>query len=56
MHNGNVWTNLGLTVTISAGILFGQAAPPEPKNWTAEQDHQDMMDQLGVKREPSSKS
>jgi len=25
----------------------GQQAPPE--NWTAEQDHQNMMDQLGIK-------
>src|SRR5215471_5983817 len=36
---------------------FGQQAPsgaaattlPEPKNWTAAEDHQNMMDQLGIK-------
>src|SRR3954471_402888 len=28
--------------------LFRQQ-PPEPKNWTAAEDHQNMMDQLGIK-------
>ena len=28
-------------------ISTGQQSPPE--NWTAEQDHQNMMDQLGIK-------
>ena len=52
-----------LTIALRAG-LFGQqssapspapASPtgrsdlPEPKNWTAEEDHQDMMDQLRIK-------
>ena len=39
------------------GLLFGQQSGsgtafgtlPEPKNWTAAEDHQNMMDQLGVK-------
>src|SRR4051794_3365044 len=28
--------------------LMGQQ-PPEPKNWTAAEDRQNMMDQLGIK-------
>ena len=37
-------------VLIAAFFLAHQtAAPlPEPKNWTAAQDHQQMMDQLGI--------
>src|SRR5580658_9349373 len=31
----------------AAGLLAQQA--PEPKNWTAAEDHQNMMDQLGIK-------
>src|SRR5258706_930396 len=36
----------------SASVLFGQQTPsslPPPMNWTAAQDHQNMMDQLGIK-------
>ena len=29
--------------------LTGRSDLPDPKNWTAEQDHQNMMDQLGIK-------
>src|SRR5437773_7006758 len=57
------WLNLlsgypaaGLTIAISAVSLNGQtpAAPnsgtaPEPLNWTTQQDHQYMKDQLGIK-------
>src|ERR1035438_3995391 len=32
---------------LAAGLLAQQA--PEPKNWTAAEDHQNMMDQLGIK-------
>jgi lysophospholipase L1-like esterase len=33
-----------------AVAFWGQTAgPPLPKNWTAEEDHQNMMDQLGIK-------
>jgi len=46
----------GLVMAISAGRLCGQSAAvpssgavPEPLNWTAQQDHQNMMDQLGIK-------
>src|SRR5947207_1667156 len=59
----NPWSNLlsgysaaGLTVTISAASLPGQTAlaqssrpAPEPLNWTTQQDHQNMKDQLGIK-------
>ncbi len=37
-----------LSAVILAGSLFGQTAP-EPMNWTTAQDHQNMMDQLGIK-------
>jgi hypothetical protein len=32
-------------------MLFGQSAviEPQPRNWTAAEDHQNMMDQLGIK-------
>ena len=34
-----------------AASLFGQQPPvlPQPTNWTAAEDHQNMMDQLGIK-------
>jgi hypothetical protein len=35
-----------------ASALFGQQSPgslPQPTNWTAAEDHQNMMDQLGIK-------
>jgi lysophospholipase L1-like esterase len=34
---------------VPATLLAQTAATPQPKNWTAEQDHQNMMDQLGIK-------
>jgi hypothetical protein len=46
-------------VVVSVGLLEGQtaSAPPagaglasEPLNWTVQQDHQNMMDQLGITR------
>jgi hypothetical protein len=55
----NLWSGcfvVGLTAAMSPGSLFGQrvlapsnGAMPEPKNWTAAQDHQNMKDQLGIK-------
>src|SRR5216683_6533598 len=48
----------GLAVAMSALSLCGQTPPapvpgggttPEPLNWTAKQDHRNMMDQLGIK-------
>ena len=41
---------VGLTA-LSAGAQQPAGAPtlPEPKNWTAAQDHQQMMEQLGIK-------
>ena len=38
----------GCFVLALAVIALGQA-PPEPLNWTAAQDHQNMKDQLGIK-------
>jgi lysophospholipase L1-like esterase len=39
-----------LLAIVPAALVFAQANnAPEPKNWTAEQDHQNMMDQLGIK-------
>ncbi len=39
---------IGLTVAAAAPTAQ-QGAPPEPKEWTAAEDHQNMMDQLGIK-------
>jgi hypothetical protein len=40
----------GLITVVSVGDLYGQTvAAPEPLNWTAQQDHRNMMDQLGIK-------
>ena len=42
-----------LATLLACGSLAGQqpcgSGLPEPKNWTAEEDHQNMMDQLGIK-------
>jgi hypothetical protein len=37
---------------LTASVLFGQQSPgslPAPLNWTAAEDHRNMMDQLGIK-------
>src|ERR1700690_4587600 len=39
---------LALLAAFPIVTLLAQEAA-EPKNWTAEQDHQNMMDQLGIK-------
>ena len=43
----------GVVLAISAGSLHGQTAGagavPEPLNWTTQQDHKNMMEQLGIK-------
>src|SRR6516165_9694157 len=36
-------------VPLAAQQPAGAPALPEPKNWTAAQDHQQMMEQLGIK-------
>ncbi|SPE55434.1 Lipolytic enzyme, G-D-S-L family (fragment) [Verrucomicrobia bacterium] len=55
--SGSVLSALALLV--SPGRLWGQTAglpptdtlkPAEPLNWTAQQDHQNMMQQLGIRR------
>jgi len=40
-----------LAMALSAPALFSQSdgSVPQPKNWTAAQDHQNMMDQLGIR-------
>jgi lysophospholipase L1-like esterase len=40
---------LAVLALTPAAILAQSAATPAPKNWTAGQDHQNMMDQLGIK-------
>src|SRR5437867_7235462 len=52
---------VGLIVAMKAGSLYGQtgdsvrqssassSSGPEPLNWTTKQDHQNMMEQLGIK-------
>jgi hypothetical protein len=46
----------GLLLTVATANLFAQTTPtassaaaPEPLNWTPQQDHQNMMEQLGIK-------
>src|SRR6202035_1085448 len=38
----------GLAALSNGLAMLGQQ-PPEPKNWTAAEDHQNMMEQLGIK-------
>src|SRR5690349_21591172 len=54
---------VGLLAVLPASYLLGQQSPapvsppptakasgvPQPMNWTAVEDHQNMMDQLGIK-------
>src|SRR6202790_1649341 len=42
---------LSLLAIVPAASLLGQQSPtlPQPMNWTAAEDHQNMMDQLGIK-------
>ena len=49
----------GLLMAVSVGSLHGQtpsspavgaSAASEPLKWTTQQDHKNMMDQLGIKR------
>jgi hypothetical protein len=42
-----VW--LGVLALGSGALVFGQQPPPEPKNWTTAEDHQNMMAQLGIR-------
>jgi hypothetical protein len=36
--------------SVAAGLGGQQVSAPEPKNWTTAEDHQNMMNQLGIKR------
>ncbi len=41
---------LGTTLLLTSGVLRGETAPAaEPMNWTAQQDHKNMMEQLGIR-------
>src|ERR1700675_3348551 len=41
---------LAFLVALPAASLVGQpSASPQPMNWTSAEDHQNMMDQLGIK-------
>src|SRR5512138_2800266 len=48
-----VLIRISLAALVSLSALFSlpaqQAGTPEPKNWTTAEDHQNMMDQLGIK-------
>ncbi|HEY0551467.1 MAG TPA: acetylxylan esterase [Verrucomicrobiae bacterium] len=39
----------GLALALSTKSFSADAAAPEPLNWTAQQDHQNMKEQLGIK-------
>jgi hypothetical protein len=46
----NATKNACVLVITLAGVLAGwQATTPQPINWTAAEDHRNMMDQLGIK-------
>src|ERR1700724_51631 len=48
MNHANCWV-IPLSMT---SVLLGQQSPgslPPPTNWTAAEDHRNMMDQLGIK-------
>ncbi len=42
-------TSTALLLFAASAALFAQGSAPEPKNWTAAEDHQNMMQQLGIK-------
>jgi hypothetical protein len=55
---GSAWLIAAAAVTTSGEVTPQQTAPPatagaatasDPKNWTAAEDHQNMLDQLGIK-------
>jgi hypothetical protein len=50
----NLFFRISLSCLLAAPILHGQSPKPatdapQPLNWTAAEDHQNMMDQLGIK-------
>ena len=48
MIQGIRWLTLCVAAGLAAAPAFGQVVPDKGP-WTAEQDHQNMMDQLGIK-------
>ncbi len=54
MISRSSWTRKSLSMVLALAIAAGptyaqQGAIPAPKNWTATEDHQQMMEQLGIK-------
>src|ERR1700733_4092844 len=50
MKFSNLLLFAALLATLPAANMLAQSqGAPEPKNWTASEDHQNMMDQLGIK-------
>ena len=45
-----LWPVSLLVLLTAAGLYGRQSSVPEPKNWTTAEDHQDMMNQLGIKK------
>src|SRR5512135_3189161 len=55
----SLWLIAGLVLAIPANLLLGQPTPDSsadshqataPLNWTTQQDHRNMMEQLGIKK------
>jgi hypothetical protein len=50
MNHTTIKPALALLVLLPVSSLLGQqSTTPQPMNWTAAEDHQNMMDQLGIK-------
>ena len=49
MGLGGKWLSLCVAAAVAAAPAIGQVAPQKGP-WTAEQDHQDMMDRLGIRK------
>src|SRR5262249_60551498 len=49
MKNESRTLSAAALATLCTGFALIGQQPPEPKNWTAAEDHRNMMDQLGIK-------
>ncbi len=45
-----LWPVSLLVLLTAAGLYGRQSSVPEPQNWTTAEDHQDMMNRLGIKK------
>src|ERR1700728_3945561 len=43
------WLVAAAMACVTIQLCGQQSAAPQPMNWTAEQDHQNMLEQLGIK-------